>query len=159
MDDDFAADGGVPPSRGYGRGRSSSGLYERQTSDRGGWFDQQGVERNSSRGGLVDDELGGGGSASPRKGYTRAPFDDWRGMKAGGGEGSEYKGGEEGWRTSGPSSRAPKWGSSGGGSGAPGSGAPNTWRSTERYVSFLFLFLGMHRDTVFVGYLAGRKSG
>jgi hypothetical protein len=145
MDDDFA-ESGAP--RGYGRGRSSSGLYERQTSERGGgWFDQ-GLERNNSRGGgLVEDELGGGGSASPRKGYTRAPFDDWRGMKAGGGgEGSEYKGGEDGWRTSGASSRGSKWGSNSGGGGT-GSGAPNTWRSTERLVKFLFEIITFPCDT------------
>lgn len=125
VDDEFD---GV--SRGYGglhatRGRSS-GIYERQTSERGGgWFDQ-GLERNSRGGGGVDDELAGGGSGSPRKGYTRAPFDDWRGMRAGG-EGADYKGGEDGWRTSGTARS--KW--SGGGPAVAG-GAPNTWRTGDR---------------------------
>ena len=124
VDDEFEG------SRGYGglhapRGRSS-GIYERQTSERGGgWFDQGGERIIRGGGSGVEDELNGG-SASPRKGYTRAPFDDWRGMK-GPSEGVEYKGGEEGWRTSGAAART-KWG----GGGPAASAAPNTWRSGDR---------------------------
>ena len=54
--------------------------YDRSTSDRGSWFERT----NSSSGGPGQPgEDGGSGTApngniSPRKGYTRAPFDDWR---------------------------------------------------------------------------------
>ena len=126
VDDDFD---GATRGGGYGggmhaRGRSS-GIYERQTSERErGWFDQGGDR--SMRGGGAEEELNGGvSSTSPRKGYTRAPFDDWRGMRGNEG-GMEYKGGEDGWRTSGPARS--KWG------GGPAAAAPPTWRSGERYL-------------------------
>ena len=61
--------------------------------------------------GIAPDEANG--SVSPRKGYTRAPFDDWRkptagededawrGGGAGGGAGRRWNGGGSGWRSQG----------------------------------------------------------
>ena len=123
MDDDFD---GVSRAGGYGGRGHSSGIYERQASERGGgWFDQGGERNVRGGGGGAGEEELNGGSASPRKGYTRAPFDDWRGMRGGAAsDGMESRGGDEGWRTSGPARS--KWG------GGPGAAAPPTWRSGER---------------------------
>jgi len=100
--------GGIDVSgeRGFSRGgsgvRNGIGGYERQTSERGGWFDRQ-----QSR----DEDVNGG--VSPRKGYTRAPFDDWR--RGGDNNGDAGAGGPQepgdGWRTSGNR----RWGGAGAG--------------------------------------------
>jgi hypothetical protein len=123
VDDDYEGMGRGGFGGMHARGRSS-GIYERQTSERGGWFDQGGERTIRGVGGGGEEELNGGSSSSPRKGYTRAPFDDWRGMRANEGMG-EYKGGEDGWRTSGAARS--KWGG-----GPTTAAAAPTWRSGER---------------------------
>jgi len=118
MDDDL--DGvrrgleGPSVERGFPRGPARNGLgFERQTSERG-WFDR------GDRQGVRDDELNG--VISPRKGYTRAPFDDWRrggdtsdpSQNNGGLSGSQSSNGQgeaDGWRTSGTR----RWGGAGAG--------------------------------------------
>jgi len=119
MDDDIGREsGGVGLGEGRGfpsRGRSSGlGGFERQTSERGGWFDSR------SGGGLPGEEMPG--STSPRKGYTRAPFDDWRrgdsapsegGVGAPGGPGTGDAG--DGWRTTTSARRQQTWAGAGAG--------------------------------------------
>jgi len=94
-DDEDVGGGG-----GRGRGRIP---YDRSVSERGGgggWFDRGG-SAHTERGGapgmgapMQGDDLNGGGS-SPRKGFGRAPLDDWRKPAA------NYDGeddGQSGWR-------------------------------------------------------------
>ncbi len=127
MDDEEG--GGGPRGGPGGRGRVA---YDRSLSDRGGgggWFDRGGGGSSSGGGG------GGGGPPpgmgpgggpggpgdealngfSPRKGYTRAPFDDWR-KPVDRGDRDEDDGGGSGWR--------------GGGGGGGGRGRWNAggWR-------------------------------
>lgn len=93
-----------------GRGRSTG--FERQASSGGGgWFDN----------GSVDD----GVSGSPRKGYTRAPFDDWRGARSGENSASGPTDGkrEDGWRTT---TNNRKWGAN------VAAGGTSAWRTGER---------------------------
>jgi len=109
MDDDLegrAREREAPSAeRGFPRGRGGGIGFERQTSERG-WFDRN--DRSAAR----EEDVNGG--VSPRKGYTRAPFDDWRRGGEGGGpvENGQQQGGEsgEGWRTSGR-----RWGGAGAG--------------------------------------------
>jgi len=122
---------GPSVERGFPRGPARNGLgFERQSSERG-WFDR-GTSREEDLNGVV----------SPRKGYTRAPFDDWRrggdgtdtgtGQGSGGLAGAPSQGGSgqvagqgdtDGWRTTG----ARRWGGAGAGL-AQGQG----WRSGDR---------------------------
>eukprot|EP00092_Neocalanus_flemingeri_P067348 GFUD01082189.1.p1 GENE.GFUD01082189.1~~GFUD01082189.1.p1 ORF type:complete len:309 (+),score=59.37 GFUD01082189.1:110-928(+) len=126
---------GPSVERGFPRGPARNGLgFDRQTSERG-WFDRG--DRQAAR----EEELNG--VVSPRKGYTRAPFDDWRrggeGGEVGAGQGSVAgvtgvpgqggtgqvagQGDADGWRTTG----ARRWGGAGAGL-AQGQG----WRSGDR---------------------------
>jgi len=108
---------GPSVERGFPRGPARNGLgFERQTSERG-WFDRG--DRQTSR----EEDING--VVSPRKGYTRAPFDDWRrGGETGesgtgqGSAGAPGQGGQpagqgdtDGWRTTG----ARRWGGAGAG--------------------------------------------
>merc|ERR1719295_1276541 len=119
-DDELGGRGGSVAGRGlddggrsaFGGGRGRS--YDRSAS----WFDRE-------------DPSASGGSVSPRKIYSRAPFEDWRkpvggAAVGGGGSGSGAPTGEvedgmdvgSGWRGSGPSGR--RW-------NAPSSASGN-WR-------------------------------
>ena len=75
--------------------------FDRSISERGNWFD---------RGGPGGDDVNG---APPRKGYSRAPYDDWRKPSSGGGGGSGSGGGggedEDGWRNSGAGPSGRRW--------------------------------------------------
>lgn len=112
--------------------------YDRSLSDRGSWFERS----NSTSGQPGEDGGPTNGNISPRKGYTRAPFDDWRkpppGSNSAGGNnaGDDEDGG--GWRT-GPSSSGRRWnapsGSEGGRGGGNVGGGPGGWRSDERKYS------------------------
>ena len=93
--------------------------YDRSLSDRGSWFDR------SQQAGQPAEEGGPpNGNISPRKGYTRAPFDDWRKPSAGGDDQDQEAGG--GWRT-GPSSSGRRWNAPPGG----GEGGRGGWRTVS----------------------------
>ena len=89
--------------------------YDRSLSDRGHWF-----ERSNSTGQPGEEAGPPNGNASPRKSYSRAPFDDWRkpapaSNNSGNNGGAPGAGSEEadqdqagGWR-SGPSSSGRRW--------------------------------------------------
>ena len=100
--------------------------FDRSISDRGNWFDRS----NSTSGGGQPGEEGGGppnGSISPRKNYSRAPYDDWRkpaSATSGGDQEEEGQGGggggdRGGWR-SGPSSSGRRWNAPPGSEGGRG---------------------------------------
>ena len=97
------------------------GTYDRSLSDRGSWFDRSQQGQPTEEGGPPN------GNISPRKGYTRAPFDDWRKptATAGGDEQEQEAGG--GWR-SGPSSSGRRWNAPPGGA-EPGRGGG--WRTVS----------------------------
>ena len=96
------------------------GTYDRSLSDRGSWFDRSQQGQPTEEGGPPN------GNISPRKGYTRAPFDDWRKptATAGGDEQEQEAGG--GWR-SGPSSSGRRWNAPPGG----GEGGRGGWRTVS----------------------------
>ena len=94
------------------------GTYDRSLSDRGSWFDRSQQGQPTEEGGPPN------GNISPRKGYTRAPFDDWRKPSAGGDDQEQEAGG--GWR-SGPSSSGRRWNAPPGG----GEGGRGGWRTVS----------------------------
>ena len=104
----------------------SSRGFERSISERGGWF-----ERSNS---TTDPSEANGGNISPRKGYTRAPFDDWRKPPSGYQDGGEEEGGPS-WRgantASGRRWNAPHGAERGGGNVPPvvGEGRGAAWRN------------------------------
>jgi len=142
--------------RGFGRGGIRS--YDRSTSDRGSWFERSNSTSGVGQPGEEGSVPAANGNISPRKGYTRAPYDDWRkptgntggndenqdeiAPMGGGGSGPPAGSGSVGggWRT-GPSSSGRRWGappgaegSTGRGGGTAGSGVPppgsgGGWRS------------------------------
>lgn len=103
----------------------SSRGFERSISERGGWF-----ERSNS---TSDPNEANGGNISPRKGYTRAPFDDWRKPPSGYQDGEEEGG--PSWRgantASGRRWNAPHGAERGGGNVPPvvGEGRGAAWRN------------------------------
>jgi len=142
--------------RGFGRGGIRS--YDRSTSDRGSWFERSNSTSGVGQPGEEGSVPAPNGNISPRKGYTRAPYDDWRkptgntggndenqdemAPMGGGGSGPPVGSGSVGggWRT-GPSSSGRRWnappgaeGPTGRGGGTAGSGVPppgsgGGWRS------------------------------
>lgn len=70
-------DGGRP----FGGGRGSR-AFDRSLSSGGNWYADRSGSNGPSTAGIIGpgttDESVNNGSLSPRKGYTRAPFDDWR---------------------------------------------------------------------------------
>ena len=98
------------------------GTYDRSLSDRGSWFDRSQQGQPTEEGGPPN------GNISPRKGYTRAPFDDWRKPTAtAGGDEQEQDQAGGGWR-SGPSSSGRRWNAPPGGA-EPGRGGG--WRTVS----------------------------
>ena len=93
--------------------------FDRSLSDRGNWFERS----NSTSGGQPGEEGGPpNGSISPRKSYSRAPYDDWRkpaSATSGGDQDEEGQGGGGGWR-SGPSSSGRRWNAPPGSDGGRG---------------------------------------
>ena len=95
-------------------------------SERGPWF-----ERTNS---TTATEEANGGNISPRKGYTRAPFDDWRKPPSNYHDGGEEEGGPS-WRgantASGRRWNAPHGAERGGGNAPPvvGEGRGAAWRN------------------------------
>ena len=134
--------------------------FDRSLSDRGNWFDRS---NSTSGGGVQPGEEGGGppnGSISPRKSYSRAPYDDWRkpaSATSGGDQEEEVQGGGGGpgggWR-SGPSSSGRRWNAPPGSEG--GRGINNFQNDFYVLFSRVFFFFGILKK-IKIFFLRGRN--